>query len=193
MLEVLGGAPPRTACIAPLLLDPPESLGRVQPSVGDFPTLATLLAGRARPRRTRKYRSTPRHACNVDWATGACLAIRADAFREVGGFDDAMFLDYEETDLCRRLADRGWRCRFEPSWRVVHLAPNAQRPADPARQIHTRRSLVRYFAKHRPAWELHALGLMLKSTLAVRGADHPFAPSWTAGLETYRQLQEQPV
>jgi len=190
--QALEAASKATACVAPLLLDSPEHASSVQPSIGTFPTLAGLLAGRLRPRRTRKYIDTPRGPMDVDWATGACLALRRCAFETVGGFDDSMFLDYEETDLCKRLADAGWRTRFNPSWRVVHTSPNAQRPADPLRQVHTRQSLVRYLAKHRPAWEVRAMELLLRSTLALHRPSHPFAPSWRAGLETCRLLRRQP-
>ncbi len=193
LLATIARVDPDAACVAPLLLDPPELGGGIQPSVGHFPTLASLVAGRMRPRKTRKYRATPRTACDVDWATGACLALRAEAFEELGGFDDAMFLDYEETDLCKRLFDAGWRVRFDPTWSVVHSSPNAQRPADPARQVHTRSSLVRYLAKHRPRWEVLVMSLLLRSTLAMRGSKHPFAPSWRAGLDTHRQLRERPT
>lgn len=192
LTEALSAAEERVACLAPLLLDPePDfSPGRVQPSVGRFPTLWRLLAGRARPRRTRKYRRPPRGGGEVDWATGACLALRRRAFAEVGGFDESLFLDYEDTDLCRRFALRGWRCRLEPRWRVIHTRPNAQRPADPQRQIHTRESLMTYLAKHRPPWEARTMGLFLRAALALRPA-HPMAASWRAGLDRYRRLQER--
>ncbi len=192
LAEAAARAADRVACIAPLLFDPAPDFtpGRVQPSVGRFPTLWRLLAGRLRPRRTRKYHRPPRLGGEVEWATGACLALRRSAFVEVGGFDERLFLDYEETDLCRRLADRGWRCRFEPRWRVIHTRPNAQRPADPQRQIHTRRSLMTYLARHRPPWEARALGLLLRAALTLRPT-HPMAASWRAGLDRYRQLQER--
>ncbi len=193
ILTAVSRAERDTACIAPLLLDPPEYGGGVQPSVGQFPTLASLLMGRLRSRKTRKYQATPRAACDIDWATGACLALRSEAFEALGGFDDAMFLDYEETDLCKRLFDSGWRVRFEPTWKVVHTSPNAHRPADPARHVYTRSSLVRYLAKHRPRWEVLAMSLLLRSTLALHSSKHPFAPGWRAGLDTHRQLRERPT
>ncbi len=193
MKHALGAAACDVGCIAPMLLDPPERGGGIQPSVGEFPSLAGLLLGRLRPRRTRKYRPAPATAGDVPWATGACLALRRSAFAEVGGFDDDMFLDYEDTDLCKRLADQGWRTRFEPSWKVMHRSPNAQRPPDPARQVHTRQSLVRYLARHRPRWEVFVLGLLLRSTLAVHRSSHPFAPSWRAALDTQRQLRGRPA
>lgn len=193
MQAVIGAAAGDVGCVAPMLLDPPDQGGGIQPSVGDFPTLPGLLLGRLKPRRTRKYRMTPTVACNVPWATGACLALRRSAFTAAGGFDEGMFLDYEDTDLCKRLADRGWRTRFEPSWRVMHRSPNAQRAADPVRQVHTRRSLVRYLARHRPGWEVVVFGLLLRSTLALHRSSHPFAPSWRAALDTQRQLRRRPA
>lgn len=46
---------------------------------------------------------------DVFWATGACLMVRADAFRTVGGFDASLFAHMEEIDLCWRLRRLGWR------------------------------------------------------------------------------------
>jgi hypothetical protein len=40
---------------------------------------------------------------------GFCLAVRRRAFEEVGGFDEGFGTGgYEDDDLCRRLAGRGW-------------------------------------------------------------------------------------
>ncbi|CAN7288460.1 glycosyltransferase family 2 protein [Bosea sp. LjRoot9] len=45
-------------------------------------------------------------AC-LPFLSGACLLIRRDAFLAVGGFDPAIFLFYEDDDLCRRMRDAG--------------------------------------------------------------------------------------
>lgn len=55
------------------------------------------------------------------WATGACLFIRADVYRESGGFDDDFFAHMEEIDLCWRLKNQGWQIGFEPKSVVYHL------------------------------------------------------------------------
>ncbi|MBL7980952.1 MAG: glycosyltransferase family 2 protein [Flavobacteriales bacterium] len=61
----------------------------------------------------------------VFWATGACLMIRAEAFHEVGGFDEALFAHMEEIDLCWRLRRRGWRIGYTSAARVLHVGGGA--------------------------------------------------------------------
>ncbi|MGX1742752.1 glycosyltransferase family 2 protein [Bosea sp. NPDC055353] len=45
-------------------------------------------------------------AC-LPFLSGACLLIRRDLFVSLGGFDPAIFLFYEDDDLCRRMRDAG--------------------------------------------------------------------------------------
>ena len=60
-------------------------------------------------------------ACDVFWATGACLVIRADVFENEGGFDDDFFAHMEEIDLCWRLKSRGYRIVRIPQSKVYHV------------------------------------------------------------------------
>jgi N-acetylglucosaminyl-diphospho-decaprenol L-rhamnosyltransferase len=45
---------------------------------------------------------------------GAAAAFDADAFREVGSFDERIFAYWEEVDLSLRMLQRGGRCRLAP-------------------------------------------------------------------------------
>ncbi len=57
----------------------------------------------------------------VQWAISACWMVRADAFRESGGFDEAFNpVQFEDTDLCYRLRSRGWTTVYEPSVEMYH-------------------------------------------------------------------------
>ena len=44
----------------------------------------------------------------VFWATGACMVIRADLYKSIGGFDGDFFAHQEEIDLCWRLKRAGY-------------------------------------------------------------------------------------
>jgi len=57
----------------------------------------------------------------VFWASGACMAVRADVFKKTGGFDADFFAHMEEIDLCWRIHLAGYKVMVEPASRVYHL------------------------------------------------------------------------
>lgn len=60
-------------------------------------------------------------AVDIFWATGACLCIRTEDYRSVGGLDARFFAHMEEIDLCWRLRSRGRRIVCLPASTVYHL------------------------------------------------------------------------
>ena len=60
-------------------------------------------------------------ACQVGWVAGASLLVRREVFDTIGLLDEKYFLYYEEVDFCRRAAEAGWSCWYEPASRVIHL------------------------------------------------------------------------
>ena len=53
--------------------------------------------------------------------TGACLAVEARKFFEVGGFDEVRLpIEYNDIDLCLRLSEAGYVNVFEPRARLTH-------------------------------------------------------------------------
>lgn len=56
----------------------------------------------------------------VDWIDGCCMLLRREAVAAVGGFDERYFLYFEETDLCARLGQAGWRVLLVPGAEVLH-------------------------------------------------------------------------
>jgi GT2 family glycosyltransferase len=60
-------------------------------------------------------------ARDVSAVTGACLATRRDVFEQLGGFDEALGLDFNDVDYCLRARRRGLRVVFEPGAELVHL------------------------------------------------------------------------
>jgi GT2 family glycosyltransferase len=84
------------------------------------------------------------------WYTAACVLVRADAFRSVGGFDERFFMYFEDVDLCVRLEKAGWRLDQAPD-AVARHAGGFARHSD-VDDVY-RPSQLRYYALHRPAWE----------------------------------------
>jgi GT2 family glycosyltransferase len=105
--------------------------GTVQGSARRFPGITTAVAGRS-SWLTRRFPNNPlsrrnlpsldgRTApLNVDWVSGACVLIRRTAFEQVDGMDERFFLYWEDADLCRRLAEKGWRTVYYPGATIVH-------------------------------------------------------------------------
>ncbi|MBI2837732.1 MAG: putative sugar O-methyltransferase [Acidobacteria bacterium] len=60
---------------------------------------------------------TPR---DLDYAVGCCILLRASVLREIGHFDPAYFLEFEEADWCSRARKAGHRIVYEPRAVVYH-------------------------------------------------------------------------
>jgi len=60
------------------------------------------------------------------WCGGAVL-LRADYLRDVGLFDERLFLYYEDVELSVRGARRGWRYWYEPTSVVLHAHAQSTR------------------------------------------------------------------
>ncbi len=71
--------------------------------------------------RQRHYFDLPDVIRNVSAVTGACMFIRRDVFRELGGFDEAAYpIVFNDIDLCLRAGERGYRVLYTPHALVVH-------------------------------------------------------------------------
>jgi GT2 family glycosyltransferase len=57
----------------------------------------------------------------IDWATGACLFIRKDAFEQAGKLDARFFAHMEEIDLCWRLRQLNYKIYYCGTSEVYHL------------------------------------------------------------------------
>jgi len=68
------------------------------------------------PDRRRTYETPLR----VNYVPGSFMFLRAEDFYAVGGFDNNLFLYYEETDLCKRLRKIGRDAYLVPTAEYVH-------------------------------------------------------------------------
>lgn len=90
----------------------------------------------------------PQVTCQAEAVSGACMMLRSDAFRLVGGFDEAYGLHFEDLDLMYRLRQEGHHCLFVPGARAFHQPGTSSRtrPWWVHRQKHL--GMQRFFHKH---------------------------------------------
>jgi GT2 family glycosyltransferase len=125
-LLAAGERDPKAGIVAPRLVLPD---GTTQHSVHCFPSLGSTVLGnlvveRWSPRIADRLclmgHWDSERARRVDWAHGAFLLVRREAFDASGGFEEERWMYGEDVDLSWRLAERGWATRYEPAARVRH-------------------------------------------------------------------------
>lgn len=83
-----------------------------------------LASGAARYlRRSRLYhrgRPPGRAVGPVDWVTGAALAVRQEAWRDIGPLDEQFELYCQDLDLCDRARVAGWKVAVVAGFEVEH-------------------------------------------------------------------------
>ena len=144
---------PRAGVVAPLLRN---SDGTLQYSCREFPSIATAfvhaflgLFSSDNPHSARYKKMTWDHSreTEVDWVSGAFIAMRREALDEIGGFDEKYFMYVEDVDLCWRMWRAGWSVGFIPRGEVYHhIGMSSQ--AVPARMVfHHHASMLRFHHK----------------------------------------------
>ena len=64
---------------------------------------------------------------DVLFATGSAMVVRADLYREVGGFDERFFMYGEDFDICARTQLAGWKLQVAEDLLALHDARRASR------------------------------------------------------------------
>lgn len=133
----------------------------------------------------------------VFWATGACMFVRGDLYKEMGGFDDDFFAHMEEIDLCWRLKNRGYKIMFCPESEVYHVGAGTL-PKKSARKTYLNfRNNFSLLYKNLPKEQLYRtflVRLILDGVAGIKflleGDFHDFIAVIEAHLYFYRNLSK---
>jgi len=108
---------------------------------------------------------TPR---DVEVISGAAFMFRRALAEAIGEFDEDFFMYAEEGDFCQRARQAGWRVRYIPAQAVVHAGAGSSRLQSRRMLVQMRRSLLRFFSKHRGPLQSFLARLLLALFLALR-------------------------
>jgi GT2 family glycosyltransferase len=148
---------PDLVAVAPRCSDgagEPEYLCKRYPSVLDLLLRGAAIAPLERCFRQRlaryEYRDLGDEAAPVVLMSGACMLMRGDVFRRIGGFCSEFFMYFEDFDLSLRAAEHG-RLLYQPRMRAVHHGGNAARKGW-RHVIWFAGSARRFFSRHGWRW-----------------------------------------
>ena len=123
----------------------------------------------------RFRRVRPVGSSEVDWVTGACMVGRREAFIAVDGFDKAIFMYFEDLDLCLRLKTAGWSVHYHPEAVARHIGGYSSAQAFGCMLVASDRSYRYFTAKHFGMFSAHMLSLMTPFELLLRSLGWTFA------------------
>ncbi len=124
----------------------------------------------------------PRRRVALSWA---CLAVRREDFLRVGGFDEDLFMYFEDVDLCERISRVGLEVVQVPGAKVIHLGGGTY-TGSRAVFFNSLRSMDAVLVKNSGPKALLAKRLMVMAGLALRWA--AFWLLWRAGSKKYEDL-----
>lgn len=58
---------------------------------------------------------------DIFWASGACLFVRTDVYKTLGGFDEAFFAHMEEIDFCWQTKNLGFDVKYVGTSTIYHV------------------------------------------------------------------------
>ena len=160
---------PEAGVVGPALAYPD---GRKQPSCGPGPDLWTEILGKSLLHRVLPglRQNAPTQTCRVDWVTGAALCIRRDLALELGGLNEAMFMFYEDLDLCTRVREAGRQVWFVATTPIIHLGGATRRRVEAQSLIHSYESTDLYFSRHGPRWRRDLLRVLTIPEMLLRSS-----------------------
>ncbi|BBU62812.1 hypothetical protein MSC49_27470 [Methylosinus sp. C49] len=110
---------PQTGAVGALLLYPDGRIQHAGVTIGlgqDAGHFGALVAPQ-----TPSWLGRAALAHESSAVTAACMAVERRKFDAVGGFDEINLpIEFNDTDLCLRLAERGWTSLYEPAARLLH-------------------------------------------------------------------------
>ncbi len=86
----------------------------------------------------------------IQFLGGASILLRRKALEEIGLLDDGFFMYWEDSDLCFRFLEAGWKLAVAPESKVWHKQCGSTGKKSSQVDLLMRVSMVRFLKRHAP-------------------------------------------
>jgi GT2 family glycosyltransferase len=120
-------------------------------------------------RTINKYHQSPgffNQTRKLDWVSGAALFIRKSVFKQVGGWNETIFMYGEDVDLCSQAKAKGWQIWTLSTTKITHIGQGSGHHGQALTgEISW---LVDYFSANKPRYQLPLIKAILKAGALLR-------------------------
>jgi hypothetical protein len=85
---------------------------------------------------------------DVACISGACMLVRKKCFGNIDLLDEVFFMYAEDTDLCYRLHDKGYKIRYLAGAEIVHYWGKSSEQVSTNMSRKSKESMYKFFRKH---------------------------------------------
>ncbi|MFI3299101.1 MAG: glycosyltransferase family 2 protein [Rikenellaceae bacterium] len=114
----------------------------------------------------------------IFWASGAALAIRAEAYHLSGGLDALFFAHMEEIDMCWRLRRMGYSIKVVPSSVVFHIGAGTLPVWSPRKTYLNFRNNIAMLYKNLSRWRFSGVYFLRMGTDFLRAFSYLLTAKW---------------
>lgn len=137
---------------------------------------------------------------DIFWSSGACMIVRAEAWKKCGGLDESFFAHMEEIDLCWRFNKAGYRVSFIPDSVVYHVGGGALPYNSPFKTYLNFRNSLFLLYKNLPEKNFRRILFIRKMLDGVaalmfilKGSLGSFRSVWKAHIDYYKNIDQLKV
>jgi len=131
--------------------------------------------------------------CEIFWATGAAMFVKASIYKEFGGLDEDFFAHMEEIDFCWRVKNAGYKVMYCPDSTVFHVGGGTLPKSSPRKTyLNFRNNLSLIYKNSSNRFFVFFMRIILDDMAAVKfslgGSFGDFAAVYKAYFHFFKML-----